>query len=76
VNAVERHSPVIPTAVEGSLLDPRLGGCKFEILFPQFFRLRPQLKPILPSQRMGQESEEGSSGMIRAGVPLIVEPRM
>jgi hypothetical protein len=24
----------------------------------------------------GQESEEGSSGMIRAGMPLIVEPRI
>ena len=76
MNAVERHSPVIPTAVEGSLLDPHLGGCKFEILLAQILRLRPQLKPIPPfppkagrrmghPQRTGQESKEESSGMSR-----------
>jgi hypothetical protein len=52
VTAVERHPPVIPTAVEGSLLLRASAAANLKILFPEIFRLRPQRKPnpTLPAQ--------------------------
>jgi len=45
VTAVERHPPVIPTAVEGSLLLRASAAANLKFSF-RSFRLRPQIKPI------------------------------
>ncbi len=57
-----RHSLVIPTAAEGSLFD-------FEILLPQIFRLRHQLKPIPPFAATAKDGAPGSFAKRATGLP-------
>jgi hypothetical protein len=56
VTAVERHPPVIPTAVEGSLLLRASAAANLKILFPEIFRLRRNADTVQPPVQGGAKN--------------------